>query len=552
MKRLLYHLLFFCAIIPAHGQLKFVIEDFEGFSNGTSDLKANGVFTFGSVKVAIERNDPANHIYLGDRFLKLEKEGKAEFGGWGKGVGLNVELNPAQDYLNFYVAFPTRTTIGGGNATAIKIELQEDDNGDNVYENKMDDSWTVIQKFDQNSKKENWQLISIPLNKFSDANPGGDGALNAGYKNGKLLCIIFSFVDVKAAAPTIFFDFLCFSKGVLPTDPNSLDPAQASSIDHCNLGAWSKEGNAANFLDIATNFEKIFKAGSEKKLGVVHLFQPFAVDGGNMQNFYPSVERLNKIVLEGYVPMITLEDHFVNAKPGMKQPNLYSIVEGHFDSFFAAWAKEVKQVNGTVLLRILHEFNGDWYPWCIANNNNDSQLFIRAFRRIHNIFRDEHVTNVKFIWCPNSMSLPQEKWNYIMDAYPGDEYVDYLGLDVYNGAGKGVPIWRSFRKEGIENYFLLTQQLPSKPLFICETASRERKDGETSTGQDKAAWIRQMSEALKSDMSKVRLLAWFNEKETFKINSSYEAQNAYLNCVLKNDYFKSGAKYIEPLARSHQ
>src|SRR5207253_1297746 len=155
------------------------------------------------------------------------------------------------------------------------------------------------------------------------------------------------------------------------------------------------------------------------------------------------------------------------------------------------------------------------------------ELFIKAFKHIHDIFKTQGVMNVKFIWCPNSLSFPQEKWNFIMDAYPGNEYVDFVGLDIYNGAGKSI-LWRSFRKEGIENYFLLTQRLADKPLFICEVASRERKETEPKSSQGKSEWIKQMSMALTSDMSKIKLLTWFNVTETFKISSSPGAQGAYL------------------------
>jgi beta-mannanase len=207
-------------------------------------------------------------------------------------------------------------------------------------------------------------------------------------------------------------------------------------------------------------------------------------------------------------------------------------------------------VQGTVLLRILHEFNGDWYPWCTVKNDKNPFLLAKAFRYIHNIFKENNVTNVKFIWCPNSMSIPSDPWNYIMDAYPGDEYVDIVGLDIYNGAGTAKS-WRSFRKEGIENYFLLTQELPEKPLIVCETASRERRAGECGKCQDKEEWIKEMSEALKTDMSKIRLLSWFNEKETFKLNSSSGSKQAYLNYVMKDDYYRSGPFAIKKILEAH-
>jgi hypothetical protein len=447
-------------------------------------------------------------------------------------------LDAEKDFLNFYVYQPASNTDN-----LIKIELQEDDNGDNVYKAENDDSWEYQQKL---TMKNSWQLISIPLSEFVDDTPGGDGVFNVNYRQGKLLCIIISFVDPgnlkKDQSWT--FDFISFSKGKLQTGSDIFDAPAAIKTDYCSLGTWAQEGNTANFTDIVLNFEKNFNCS--KKLGVVHFFQPFAVDGGVTQNHYPSVERIDDVIKNGYIPMITLEDYFVNLKPGTRQPNLYSITEGYFDQFFADWARQIKQVNGIVLLRTLHEFNGDWYPWCIANNDKNPELLIKAWRHIHDIFKEEKVTNVKFIWCPNSMSIPQESWNYIMEAYPGDEYVDYVGLDIYNGAGQAT-VWRSFRKEGIENYFILTQLLPEKPFFVCEVASRERETGEALPAQNKAEWIDQMSEALMTDMSKVRLLAWFNEKSTFKITSSQEAQKGFQNHIMKNSYFKSGTAELNKL-----
>jgi hypothetical protein len=537
--RSIFFLSFNFLFLISSAQLKFVVEDFEGLSDGTSDLKANGLFTFGAAKIEVEtKAHESKGTYAGQRLMKLTTGTKPDFGGWGKGVGLNIELDVQSDFLNFYALAPA-------GATEIKVEIQEDDNSDNIYKKENDDSWVCKQKVDG---KENWQLVSIPLSKFRDDNIPGDGTFNVGYKSGKIFTIILSFPkEYFTAKTTWLIDFICFSKGKLPTGETLFGPPPVSKEDHCSLGAWSGEGNTANFSDIALICEKNFGAECSKKLGVVHFFQSFSVNGGNSRHD-PSVERINKVITDGYVPMITLENHFVNAGSNVVQPNLYSIVEGHFDSFFGYWASQIKQVKGTVMLRMLHEFNGDWYPWCTVNNNKDPLLVGKAYRYIINIFRENKVTNVKFVWCPNSMSVPQESWNYIMDAYPGNDYVDYVGLDIYNGAGnngKGQSVWRSFRKEGMENYFVLTQKCPDKPLLICETASRERGGGEP--GQSKAEWIEQMSEALQSDMSKVRLLAWFNEKETFKLNSSEAARKAFLEHVMKNDFFVNGKKQLETI-----
>lgn len=536
-KKIIFILVIILDVFIVRSQLKFIIEDFEGFANGNSHLKLNGTFTYGNLTAQIEQTKNKENLipdYLGDRFITVKRENKKDFGGWGKGIGLNIELDAGKDQFNFYFLYPYNNS-----PVLMKIHLQEDDNDNTTYEKESDDDWAFTQELEPNSS---WQLISIPLNKFKDSNPGGDGIFNCTYKKGKLLCLIFELENPKNVenGQSISFDFLSFSQGALIRETSG-------STDFCSLGIWSKEGNTAQFSDIASNFEGLFKNESKKKLAVVHFFQPFAVDGGNKQNHYPSVERINKVIKDGYIPMITLENHFLVTDHTIKQPNLYSIIEGHFDSFFGYWADQIKQVNGIVLLRILHEFNGDWYPWCIAKNDKNPELLINAYRHIYTIFKENKVTNVKFIWCPNSMSVPQEKWNYIMDAYPGDEYVDFTGLDIYNGAGQLTSIWMSFRKVGIENYFTLTNKI-SKPLLVCETASKEQ-DYTGTYAQSKAEWIAQQSEALQTDMNKIKLLSWFNEKSTFRINSSQASQKAFLDHIIKKDYFKSGTTDFNALIR---
>ncbi|MGZ3862290.1 MAG: glycoside hydrolase family 26 protein [Bacteroidia bacterium] len=540
-------LIFCCAFfginISLRSQLKFIIDDFEGFADGASHLEMNGVFTFGSCKAYIESDETIQRPgiqpdYLEKRCISIKMEGNENYAGWGKGIGLNLELEPDNDFFNFYVEQSAQ-----GGSTNVKIQLQEDDNSDGKFDKQFDDAWECSYTI-KNVPVPGWQLISVPLSKFKDDDFGGDGIFNCNYKEGRLLCLVISFTDTlqTKANKILSFDFLCFSKGPL----SEKSDVSNKEKDLCSLGFWSKEGNVGNFTEIGNSFNELFKPAAGKKLGVIHFFQPFSTGDKGKQVNYPSPERINKIIDQGYIPMITLENHFVNAGSKIKQPNLYTIVEGHMDDFFRNWAGEIKKIKGTVLIRILHEFNGDWYPWCVSNNDKNPHLFIEAFRHICTVFKNEDVRNARFIWCPNSMSVPQEKWNYIMDAYPGDGYVDLIGMDIYNGAGQKSSVWRSFKKEGIENYFYITQFIPDKPVIVCETASREREAKELKPAQTKDEWIMQMSSALKTDMHKIRLLTWFNEKSTFRINSSAESSNAFLKYIMLDDYFRSGCEYFRP------
>lgn len=507
-------------------QLKFIVEDFEGVCNGTGDLHKNGIFDYGCLKANTinETGSDNKPFYVQNRCLHITRSGSQNFGGWGKGISLNVDLDPLKDHFNFYFL--------GAKPAHFKILLQEDDNHSGAFEKEADDIW--IYEITISTEVPSWKLISVLLNKFSDANKSGDGIFNCNYEEGKLLTVTFSFENDIPAGFSGAFDFLCFSEEELITSP-SLSSAQ------CGLGLWSAEGNQADFKGIAVTFEKVFG----KKPLVVHLFQSLS-DGGQMLNINSSVEAIENLLGEGYIPMITLEDHYVDPNGPKKnriQPNLYSIIEGHYDFFFTQWAMKIKELNGTVLVRILHEFNGDWYPWCIVKNDKDPKLFIKAYRHIRDIFTKLNVTNAKFIWCPNSMSLPQASWNFIPEAYPGDEYVDIIGADIYNGSGENSGIWRSFRREAIEIYFLITKYFPDKPFIVCETASRERRTGECS-GQDKAEWIAQMSDAVKHDLSGIKLLNWFNEKEPFIFNSSSSSQRSFMENIVNDPCFQTDQQSV--------
>lgn len=522
----------------ASAQLKFLIEDFEGLKENSADLEQSGLFRYGSCTVKTDTRFSGHGAYNGKQVLSVTKKQSGDFGGWGKGITFYVDLDATTDFLNFYVL---QNSAAGSD---LKVTLQEDDNEDSRYNKDQDDSWEVLVKI---PVSEHWQLISIPLNSFKDLSPGGDGKFNVSYQTGKLLGILFNFADEKKVPLQhhIAFDFLCFSKGALPHGIAIFNPAAASDADFCALAAWSYgEGKLASFVDIATTFEKQFNS-SEAKLGVVHFFQPFGKDDGS-SSLYPSAERINKVIDAGYLPMITLENHFVTTGD-KKQPNLYSILEGHFDSFLGYWCLQIKEVKGPVLLRILHEFNGDWYDWSTVKNDRNPELVARTFRYIHKIFEQNDVKNVRFIWCPNSMSLPQEKWNDITSAYPGDEYVDFVGLDIYNGAGANSDQWRSFRKEGIQNYFVLRDKYPSKPVFICESASRKRKGNEK--GQSRAEWLQETASALKTDMSGIRLYAWFNQGDAFDLQGDPLSLAAFYANFFRDPYFSLGGKRIRNLIR---
>jgi hypothetical protein len=105
--------------------------------------------------------------------------------------------------------------------------------------------------------------------------------------------------------------------------------------------------------------------------------------------------------------------------------------KGAYDDHFRALAQTLVQ-NGyqNAILRIGWEFNIPGWPWSAYQ---DPKNYVKMWRRIVNVMRSVPGQNFKFDWCPalelienGNGRVPPPK------VYPGDKFVDYIGLDVYD------------------------------------------------------------------------------------------------------------------------
>ena len=111
-----------------------------------------------------------------------------------------------------------------------------------------------------------------------------------------------------------------------------------------------------------------------------------------------------------------------NEHPG----GLQRIVDGGHDDEIRQLAKFATMVDGRVYLRIGYEFDGAW-----NHGYWNPDLYIGAYRRIVDVLREEGADNVKYVLQASAAGVDEiidgghediAKW------YPGDEYVDWLGL----------------------------------------------------------------------------------------------------------------------------
>ncbi|MBA3662739.1 MAG: hypothetical protein H0W61_00835 [Bacteroidetes bacterium] len=188
-----------------------LMEDFEGLSKpdsialGDSLLKANGFFSFGSTQIELNHDKIDKNPMASKTALKVNWLSTEGYGGWGKGVGANIELDTLTDHLTFRIYVPQ----SNGEEEKIKVILEEDDNENGKLEKEADDTFFAHITVKPSDK---WQIISIPLKDFKDENPGGDKILNVTRKGG-LHNVIFVFEqpDRYTKDHHWYFDFICFT-----------------------------------------------------------------------------------------------------------------------------------------------------------------------------------------------------------------------------------------------------------------------------------------------------------------------------------------------------
>ncbi|MEU4622686.1 glycosyl hydrolase [Actinoplanes sp. NPDC023801] len=113
-------------------------------------------------------------------------------------------------------------------------------------------------------------------------------------------------------------------------------------------------------------------------------------------------------------------------------PRYDKILSGDSDDLIAAAARRIRDLDRPVLLRWGWEMNGRWYEWSGFQNGRDPEGYVNCFRHLRKIFDAEGADRVSWVWSPNWNSAPPDAWNRMEAYYPGDKYVDWVGVSGYN------------------------------------------------------------------------------------------------------------------------
>ncbi|OJY39083.1 glycosyl hydrolase [Pseudonocardia sp. 73-21] len=256
-----------------------------------------------------------------------------------------------------------------------------------------------------------------------------------------------------------------------------------------------------------------------------------------------SPEPITRVAARGMLPMVSWEpwdfrtqgpsDHGRADQPAWR---LAEITGGAYDDYVRSWARGIADLSYPVAVRLGHEMNGTWYPWAERVNGNRPGDFVRMWHHVHDLFDAAGARNVIWVWSPNVGYAGSQPLDTL---YPGDAYVDWVGLSGYYGTG-GQRAYRPFDQIFGETLRSVAG-ISARPVVIAET-------GATDVIGRRADWIRDMFRSLDRHPEVIGVI-WFEVggEVDWRIAGAPDAAGAFRAGAAAPRYDAPWTPYTRPL-----
>jgi len=200
--------------------------------------------------------------------------------------------------------------------------------------------------------------------------------------------------------------------------------------------------------------------------------------------------------------------------------SLQNIIDGKFDADLHTWCVQASDFGTPLLVEYGTEVNSDSFAWSGIWNGggrtNDygdptqpdgPERFKDAYRHIIQICRDEKANNITWVFHVDGEDSPNLNWNQLENYYPGDEWIDWIGISIYSSYTPQNDYWDIFHDIMGLIYYRLIKLAPTKPIIVAEFgAPKGNPHG------DQAQWANwALSELTSSWYPKVIGFSWWNE-----------------------------------------
>ncbi len=283
-----------------------------------------------------------------------------------------------------------------------------------------------------------------------------------------LACSRLAFAGAPATATSTTVALPGSPPGTPPT------PAKFEPISGCYIGAFIERDSVAQ--GNIPVFEELTKKKHASYFTYVGYGMPFPA------------EWVEKVKRQGAAPHIAFE------------PNngLREVVD---DAYLRDWARDAARARCPIWLRWASEMNGPWTKY-----GGDPELYKTKFRLVSQVMKEE-APNVAMLWTPFA-----EPANLIPLYYPGDEWVDWVGVNIYSVyVHNGDPSQPSSDEDPVKFLRTIYDLYGSrKPIHISEYAATIYCKGSAKETVDWAIGkMTRFYSALRDDFPRVKSVNWF-------------------------------------------
>ena len=315
---------------------------------------------------------------------------------------------------------------------------------------------------------------------------------------------------------------------VEPASPSSRQLAKHEPESGCYLGAYVDLDPAvrSTYTDRTGKVRRL-PAEFERSTGRVHALYFFYLGYGRPA---PS-DWIEKLDGESRLVQIALEP---NEGLGRVQD----------DEYLRSLADALGKTKARIFLRFASEMNG---PWTAYHGN--PALYVEKWRLVTRIMR-ERAPNVAMLWCPYTVPV-----NPIESYYPGDEYVDWVGVNLYS-----VLYYNQNRLHPGEHdhpadmlTWIYRRYAERKPIMICEYAAANFSAlGEVKCPEFAASSIRALYASLPARFPRVKCVTYFSSNNLLlkhRLNNDYsvlsnrQVLEAYRSAIADPYFISTGASH---------
>jgi len=350
--------------------------------------------------------------------------------------------------------------------------------------------------------------------------------------------------------PIVILLFLFSCREPLPTEPVQTKKSEKLAIppnDKIYIAAFPDFGGTEDIVssERIDDFENLV----EKPIAWAYFSNNWTDENGGIHFPTQAVTTIKNQGKQPFVRMMARSNFDEYAR--CPKYTMDNFLNGYYDDDLIQWARDAKAYGDPLLVEFGTEVNGSWFPWNAKwnslptkNEYGDPNLydgmekFRDVYRKIIDICNDEGAHNITWFYHVDAYSEPFEEWNNMTGYYPGDDYIDWIGVSAYGAQTSGEGWW-SFQDILDDSWDEISSISNEKPIAILEW-------GVTESGNPtkKANWIANAIKTITPGgkyFPKIKAMSYWHENfdgSRLRVDSSPEALNAYKNGI-SDDIFVS-------------